>query len=152
MDSVYFSQLKLFLRFSQKSQCCCPFSYTYGLAIFQIGVSILDFYLPPAAKGCGWEIIKHLLCFHASIHSSYFYINLSISFIYKDIFTKFVGKVYGYKKHVCAKFWPHFDKQSGSHSQLFKNHKGDLNLEMLQLDSSNFHKIYMAGKASLMVI
>ena len=38
---------------------------------------------------------------HASvcpcIYSSRFYINLNISFIYKDIFTKFAGNVYGYK-------------------------------------------------------
>ena len=32
-----------------------------------------------------------------SICLSHFYINLNISFIYKDIFTKSVGNVYGYK-------------------------------------------------------
>ena len=43
-------------------------------------------------------------CVSASVHPSallsHFYINLNISFIYKDIFTKFAGNVYnvyGYK-------------------------------------------------------
>ena len=36
-------------------------------------------------------------------------------------------------KHVCAKFWPHFEKQNGRHSKLFENHKGALNLEIFQL-------------------
>ena len=31
------------------------------------------------------------------VRLSHFYINLSISFIYKDIFIKFAGKVYGYE-------------------------------------------------------
>ena len=56
------------------------------------------------------------------------------------------------KKHVCAKFWPHFEKQNGHHSQLFENHKDALNLEILQLASSNLHKRYIARKASLIVI
>ena len=33
---------------------------------------------------------------HPSVHLSHFYINLNISFIYKDIFIKFVENVYGY--------------------------------------------------------
>ena len=63
------------------------------------------FYLPPAAKGHGREIIKRLPFVHASVHasvylsvrSSRFCINLNISFINKVIFTKFAGNVYGYK-------------------------------------------------------
>ena len=34
----------------------------------------------------------------------------------------------------------------------FENHKDALNLEILQLASSNLHKIYMARKVSLIVI
>ena len=33
----------------------------------------------------------------ACVHPSRFCINLNISFIYKDIFTKFAGNVYGYE-------------------------------------------------------
>ena len=36
-------------------------------------------------------------CVRACVHSSRFYINLNISFIYKHIFTKFAGNVYGYE-------------------------------------------------------
>ena len=43
-------------------------------------------------------------------------------------------------------------KQNGRHGQLFENHKGALNLEILQLASSNLHKRYMARKASLIAI
>ena len=67
---------------------------------------------------------------------SHFYINLNISFISKDIFTKFTGNVYSYKP-VCGKFWPHFEKQIGHHSQLYENHNRALNLEILQLASLN---------------
>ena len=46
-------------------------------------------------------ITKHLpyvrACVRPSIHSSCFCINLNISFIYEDIFTKFAGNVYGYE-------------------------------------------------------
>ena len=45
----------------------------------------------------GQEIVKCLLYVRGSIHSSGFYIDLNISFIYKNIFTKFAGNVYGYK-------------------------------------------------------
>ena len=55
-------------------------------------------------------------------------------------------------KHVCAKYWPHFEEQFVCHSQLFENHKGALNLEILHLASLNMHKRYMARKASLIVI
>ena len=33
-----------------------------------------------------------------SVYSTRFCINLNISFIYEDIFTKFAGNVYGYEK------------------------------------------------------
>ena len=53
------------------------------------------------SEGSGQDIIKCLPHMHLfvclSVHSSRFYINLNISFIYKDIFTKFAGNVYGYK-------------------------------------------------------
>ena len=59
------------------------------------------YYLLPAAEGHGQEIIKRLPCVcvsvHASVRLSRFCINLNISFIYKDIFTKFVGHVYAYE-------------------------------------------------------
>ena len=41
-----------------------------------------------------------------------------------------------------------FEKQYGRHSNCFENHKDALNLEILQLASSNLHKRYMARKAS----
>ena len=34
---------------------------------------------------------------HVGISSSHFYVNLYISFIYKDIFTKFTRNVHGYE-------------------------------------------------------
>ena len=51
------------------------------------------------------EIINRLPNMHVcvresvcpSVHSSRFYIKLNISFIYKDIFTKFAGNIYGYE-------------------------------------------------------
>ena len=57
-----------------------------------------------------------------SVHSSRFYINLNISFIYKDIFTKFAGNIYGYENMSVQNF-----------DQLFEHHKDALNLEILQL-------------------
>ena len=55
------------------------------------------YYLRPVAEGCGREIIKRLPYVGESVCLSRFYINLNISFIYKDIFTKFAGNVYGYE-------------------------------------------------------
>ena len=53
------------------------------------------------AEGRGREIIKRLpyvrASVSASVRSSRFCINLNISFIYEDIFTKFAGNVYGYE-------------------------------------------------------
>ena len=57
-------------------------------------------YFPPAAEGCGREIIKLL----PYVRSSLFCINLNISFIYEDIFTKFAGNVYGYENLSRKKF------------------------------------------------
>ena len=45
----------------------------------------------------------------ASIHLC-FYINLYISFIYGDIFSKFEESVCGYE-NMPVKFWPHFKKE-----------------------------------------
>ena len=83
---------------------------------------------------------------------SHFYINLNISFIYKDIFTKFAGNVYGYENMSVQNFGLILKKQNGRHSKLFENHKDALNLERVHLASSNFHKRYTARKASLIVI
>ena len=95
-------------------------------------------------------MVRRLLnAFRTCVRSSHFYINLKITFIHKDIYSKFAGNVYG---HACPKFWPHFEKQNGHYSQLFKIHKDALNLETLQLALSNLHKRYMARKASLVVI
>ena len=37
------------------------------------------------------------VCVRPCVRSSRFYINHNIAFIYKDIFTKFAGNVYGYE-------------------------------------------------------
>ena len=58
---------------------------------------VIYFYLPPAAEGRGWEIIKRLPYVRTSVRPSRFCINLNISFIDKDISTKFAGNVYGYE-------------------------------------------------------
>ena len=55
-------------------------------------------------------------------------------------------------KTCLSKIWPDFEKQNGCYSQLFKNHKVVLNLEIFQLASSNLHKRYMARIASLIAI
>ena len=56
----------------------------------------IEFTLLSPACGRGWEIIKRLPSLRPSVRSSRFCINLNISFIYKDISTKFAGNVYGY--------------------------------------------------------
>ena len=55
-------------------------------------------------------------------------------------------------KTCLCKILASFEKQNGRHIQLFENHKGALNLELFQLDSSNLHKRYMARKACQIVI
>ena len=47
------------------------------------------YYLQSTAEGCGWEIIKPLPYMRLCVGSSLFYINLNISFNYKDSFTTF---------------------------------------------------------------
>ena len=59
-------------------------------------------YLLPAAKGCGQEIVKRLP--YVCIRSSCFYMNICISFTFKDIFTKFVGNVNGYENMSVQNF------------------------------------------------
>ena len=86
-----------------------------------------------------------------SVRLSCFYINLNISFSYTDIFTKFAVNVYGHDNLSMQKFC-FILKKNGRNSQLFENHKDALNLEILQLASSNLHKRYMARNASLIVI
>ena len=80
------------------------------------------------------------------------FINLNISFIYKDILTKFAGNVFTAMKTCLCKILAHYEKQNGRHSQLFENHKVALNFEIFQLASTNLHKRYMPRKASLIVI
>ena len=51
--------------------------------------------------GCGREIVNPFhtcvcLCIRPCVRLSGFNINLNISLIYKDIFIKFAGNVYGY--------------------------------------------------------
>ena len=43
------------------------------------------------------------------------------------------------------------NQQNVRHSQLFENNKDAINLEILQLASSNLHKRYMVRKASIIV-
>ena len=84
-------------------------------------------YLPPVGEGCGQDSGDYktpsvcasvCMTFVALLHNN---ISINISFIYKDIITKFAGNAYGYE-NLSAKFWPHFEKQNGCHSQLFENH------------------------------
>ena len=78
--------------------CHCVTSPTTG-ACFSV------YYLPPGAEGRGQEIIKLLpyvhVCVRPYILSLHFCINLNFLFSYNDIFTKFAGNVYGYKKTIC---------------------------------------------------
>ena len=53
--------------------------------------------LSPACGRKPWSGDYKTPSVRASVHSSRFYINLNISFNYKDIFTKFAGNVYGYE-------------------------------------------------------
>ena len=55
------------------------------------------YYLMPAAEGRGQKMPSVHACVQECICLSRFYINLNISFIYKDLFTKFAGNVYDYK-------------------------------------------------------
>ena len=50
--------------------------------------------------------------------SRFYMINLDISFIYKDIFTKFAGNVYGYE-NIC-KNWPHFENKMATMADCVK--------------------------------
>ena len=82
---------------------------------------------------------------------SRFCINLNISFIYIDIFTKFAGNVYGYENLSLQNFSLIFKNKMAAIANCLKI-KGALNLEIFQLASSNLHKSYMARKTSLIVI
>ena len=81
-----------------------------------------------------------------------FYINLNISFIYKNIFTKYAENVYGYENLYVQNFGLILKIKMAAIANLFENHKGALNLEIFQLASSNLHKSFLAEKASLIVI
>ena len=56
------------------------------------------------------------------------------------------------KTCLCENFGLMLKNTNGRHSQLFEKHKDALNLEILQVASSNLHKRYVARKASLSVI
>ena len=86
-----------------------------------------------------------------SVRSSCFYINLNISFIYKDIFTKFAGNVYGYENLSVQTFGFILKNEMATIANCLKIIKA-LNLEIFQLVLSNLHKSDMARKASLIVI
>ena len=76
--------------------------------------------LSPACGQRSWSGDYKMPSVSSSVRSSCFYINLNISVIYKDIFTKFAGNVYGYENLFVQNFVPHFEKQkknkNGHHS------------------------------------
>ena len=53
-------------------------------------------YKTPSVRACVHEYVRASVCPFVT-----FYINLNISFICKDIFTKFAGDIYGYK-NLCV--------------------------------------------------
>ena len=59
----------------------------------------------------------------ASVRSSRFCVNLNISIIYKDIFTKFAGNVYGYENLSLQNFSLILKKQNGTIANCLKNIK-----------------------------
>ena len=64
-------------------------------------------------KGRGLDNMKRLPC----VCLSHFYINI----IYEDMFTKFAENVYGCQNMSAIRICPHFKKQNGRCSRLFKN-------------------------------
>ena len=78
---------------------------------------------------------------------SCFHINLNISFIYKEIFTKFPGHIYGYE-NVSVQYFGLILKNIMATKA---DHEDALNLKIYHLAAPNLHKRYMARKASLMV-
>ena len=122
------------------------------IASIILGHVIQYFYLPPAAEGGrGWEIIKCLLYVRASVRPSichvFTYTLISHSFINISP-PNLQGMLMAMKTCLCKSLastkWPP--------CHLFENHKDALNLEILQLASSNLHKRHMARKTSLIVI
>ena len=65
-----------------------------------------------------------------SVRSSRFYINLNISFIYEDIFTKFAGNVYGNENLSLRNF-----------SLILKNKKGLISPQILLLEVWNLTQL-----------
>ena len=78
----------------------------------------LHFYLPPA-KGQGWEIMKSLLCacmcVCACVLLTQFYLNVYVSFIYENIFSRFAGNVYSCENMFAKNFILILKKQHGHH-------------------------------------
>ena len=83
-----------------------------------------------------------------SVRPLRFCINLNISFIYGDIFTKFAGNVYGYENLSLKNFSLILKNKMAAIANCLKI----INLEIFQLASSNLHKNYIARKGSLIVI
>ena len=75
-------------------------SLFYNIESNFMTIHISDEYLTPAGGRGPWsgdyKTPSVRECIRPSICSSCFCINLNISFIYKDIFTRFAGNVYGY--------------------------------------------------------
>ena len=87
-----------------------------AIFIFLVGLSVItDCYcasgrtlLSPACGQKPWsgdyKTPSVRACVHVSVRSRCFCINLKISFIYEDIFTKFVGNVYAYESLSLTNF------------------------------------------------
>ena len=87
-----------------------------------------------------------------SVRLSRFYINLNISFIKKNIFSKFAGNDFDCENLSVQNFGLILKKQNGRHNQLFENYKGTLNLEIFQLAHQICTKDIWHRNASLLVI
>ena len=91
--------------------------------------------ISPDGQSWGWETMR--VC----VHLSHFYINLYISFIYEDIFTRFAENDYGCENMSAKNFVLIWKKQYGNHSQLLKNHWYVLSFKILQVALSDLHKL-----------
>ena len=83
----------------------------------------MPYYLPPMAEGS--DRGENAFCTYVSLcfGLTRFYITFFVSSIYKDIFTKFAGNVYGYKNMLVQTFDLILKKKkNGRQSPLFENH------------------------------
>ena len=83
------------------------------------------YYILPAPKGYGREIIKRLLYVHGTVcpFVTFFHKPYYITFINKDIFTKFAGNVYGYENISVQNFGLIFKNKMAAIADCFKNIK-----------------------------